>query len=669
MLIPAKPANENQRLQELHALAVLDTKNEPLFDDLVKLSSHIMDCPISLISLVDMDRQWFKASVGLDAKETHRDISFCGHAIHEDKTFVVEDALRDQRFYDNPLVQNDPNIRFYAGHPLTTSEGFRVGTLCAIDRRTRTLSAQQLEMLECLARQASSLLERRRNELALEMTRRNSQTLFQRIPATIISTKGPQHILEYSSAPQGQLFGDGEATGRPLLDVHPEAREGGLLAVLDDVYQNGRTHSPRDATFLFTKERRHFDFVFTPSHGLDGAIDGVMGIIEDITQRKRLEQAVQKLHDEKTVRYEKMAELLERAPIGIALLSSQDHRFVFANRLYRQYFLKEAAFAGKRVQDVVASAHRDVLTSILKQVESTGESYVGQESSLVRTLASGAEEQISCNFIYEATRNDDGQISGIFAAVSDVTEQVQARVEISAQVDALQEERDIRERFVAALTHDLRTPLTAAKMSAELLLRRVHDPSQVQKIAERIIGCIDRGENMVRDLLDANLLKAGQPLPILVSKCNLGDILQDALSDFRVLRGREFSVQGPVNEVNVYWDRGAIRRVIENLTNNAVKYGAKNTEITFATQQRPHTIEISVHNEGPPIPSEEQATLFDTYRRADAAIGTGQKGWGIGLTLVRGIAEAHGGSVRVESQTGKGTTFFVNLPLDCRSGE
>ena len=152
MLSPAVPANEKKRLQALRDLQILDTPPEERFDRVTRLAKQVFGTPIALVSLVDADRQWFKSRQGLDAEETPRNISFCGHAILDDKIMVVTDASEDQRFCDNPLVCGDPNIRFYAGYPIGAPDGSRIGTLCIIDRKPRQVTKEQLQMLRELGR-------------------------------------------------------------------------------------------------------------------------------------------------------------------------------------------------------------------------------------------------------------------------------------------------------------------------------------------------------------------------------------------------------------------------------------------------------------------------------------------------------------------------------------
>ena len=156
MKTPDFPQDEETRLNTLKSLDVLDTEPEERFDRLTRMSKRLFGVPIALVSLVDENRQWFKSCVGLDVSETPRDISFCGHAILGSDIFVIPDAAKDERFADNPLVVNEPKIRFYAGCPLRSHNGSKLGTLCIIDREPRNLTEEDLETLRDLA----SMVER-----------------------------------------------------------------------------------------------------------------------------------------------------------------------------------------------------------------------------------------------------------------------------------------------------------------------------------------------------------------------------------------------------------------------------------------------------------------------------------------------------------------------------
>lgn len=166
MQTPATPVNEADRLQDLKGLNILDTMAEERFDRFTRLAQRMFEVPIALVSLVDTNRQWFKSRQGLDACETGRDISFCGHTVLSDQPLIIEDARQDERFRDNPLVTGEPGIRFYAGCPVYGPRGQRVGTFCIIDRKPRQFPEEDVQALADMAALVSSEL----STLQLAMT-------------------------------------------------------------------------------------------------------------------------------------------------------------------------------------------------------------------------------------------------------------------------------------------------------------------------------------------------------------------------------------------------------------------------------------------------------------------------------------------------------------------
>lgn len=193
------PVDERTRLDTLRALNLLDTAPEERFDRLTRLAKRMFGVPISLVSIVDSDRQWFKSAQGLDATETPRDISFCGHAILEDDIFVIPNALEDERFADNPLVTGDPHIRFYAGCPLKVSNGSKLGTLCLIDREPREFDEDDKAILHDLATMAEQEIAAIQlstlDELTLISNRRGFIALAQHVLSLCHREKTPAALL------------------------------------------------------------------------------------------------------------------------------------------------------------------------------------------------------------------------------------------------------------------------------------------------------------------------------------------------------------------------------------------------------------------------------------------------------------------------------------------
>lgn len=229
-------------------------------------------------------------------------------------------------------------------------------------------------------------------------------------------------------------------------------------------------------------------------------------------------------------------------------------------------------------------------------------------------------------------------------------------------VAELERERELRDRFLSALAHDLRTPLTAAKMSAQLGMRKSSEREAVEKHCGKTVESLERIDKMIQDMLDAYRIAAGKKLTLTTQACAVKDFLHAALEDLTTAYGKRFELACP-ESLQAEWDLDAMRRAVENLCTNAVKYGRPNSPITVRVREDSGCAEIQVHNEGNPIPEEERKRLFGLFHRGSAKDVSGRTGWGLGLTIVKGIAEAHGGRAKVESGPEGGTTFTIRVPL------
>jgi len=249
---------------------------------------------------------------------------------------------------------------------------------------------------------------------------------------------------------------------------------------------------------------------------------------------------------------------------------------------------------------------------------------------------------------------------------SEMSKRDRELVDVHQYASNLEKERELREQFVATLTHDLRTPLTAAKMGAQFILRRPENVEKNQQLAVKIIRSIDRMDQMIRDLLDASRLRAGESLALTMNQCDLREVAIMTLRELGAAYGDRFILETDRDSIIGFWNEDGLRRVIENLASNAVKYGYPQQLITVTLKQTGETAQITVHNFGPPIPKDEQLELFEPFQRSHTAQTGSKKGWGLGLTLVKGVAEAHGGQVNVTSNESEGTRFVVTLPKDSR---
>lgn len=219
--------------------------------------------------------------------------------------------------------------------------------------------------------------------------------------------------------------------------------------------------------------------------------------------------------------------------------------------------------------------------------------------------------------------------------------------------------QDIQELFMVTLTHDFRGSINVVKMGTQLTLRRLEQGDRHVDVAVRMIRAIARLDSMIQDLLDASRLRAGQRLKFELQECSLHALVQEVVEDLSFTHGERFVVISNA-DVKGYCNPKEIRRVIENIAINAVKYGAPNTPITLTLKQTETHISLTIHNQGKPIPPEAQSILFQQFRRTASA--EQRKGWGLGLFLAKSIVEAHRGTIAVESAESEGTSFIIKLP-------
>ncbi len=322
--------------------------------------------------------------------------------------------------------------------------------------------------------------------------------------------------------------------------------------------------------------------------------------------------------------------------------------------------------------------HLDQLCVALKASDSRSASEIAQATRRAREFgrehgkfrANAAGYSISeVIFEYRILRQVIIQVLEEENSLSDVEKEIITDLIEQAVNDAAAEysdtQSDLREKFVATLTHDLRQPIAATKMSAQFILKMSDQVDAIQNVASRIIQNMNRADRMIQDLLDVNSIRAGEKLPIKVGECDLVELAKDTLSELTTIHGDRFILDAPT-EIKGYWDSSGVRRILENLVNNAVKYGANYQPVNVSLRENSDRATIFVHNVGNPLSPDEVANIFGHYKRTPSAQAGTKKGWGLGLALVRGIAEAHGGSVRVESAPGKGTTFTVEFPRDLR---
>jgi PAS domain S-box-containing protein len=295
---PMASPDDDRRLLALRELSVLDTPPEPVFDAITALAAQVCEVPIALVSLVDRERQWFKAHVGLPGvKQTPREVAFCHHAIEQAALLEVQDALADPRFRHNPLVTGQPDIRFYAGAPIEVAGGHRIGTVCVIDRQPRQLTQGQRNVLAGLARITSLALADRRSRMDATAALAESEARYRAIvedQSELISVADPDGTLRFVNAAYAHHFGKApqDMVGRNLLDFVDVADRAAVASHLASTVQRKAAASGINRMQSAAGAARWVSWVNRPLRGADGEVQAIQSVGRDITEQHQAQEGL-----------------------------------------------------------------------------------------------------------------------------------------------------------------------------------------------------------------------------------------------------------------------------------------------------------------------------------------------------------------------------------------
>lgn len=345
MKISEIPKNEIERLAAIHRYHILDSEDEKDFDDIAELASQICNVPIAIITLVDEKRQWFKAKRGLTIKETHRNLSFCAHTILGDDLLIVSDALNDERFYDNPLVTAEPHIRFYAGAPLVTDDGYKLGSLAVLDERPRILSPGEIAGLKILAKQVMNLLNLRYNILQLQEKNAEVSYLAHLVEQTgdaIISVDENFIIKTWNSGSQN-LFGYSkeEAIGNFLQAIIRSQRSDDEAKAISKILRERRVLRGEAVYLHRTGSLINALVSISVLHGAGGERIGYVFQLRNISERKKLEDNLKIINDTLKEKIEEktaeIREVFERVSDAFIAVDKRWH-YTYVNKKAGQLF-------------------------------------------------------------------------------------------------------------------------------------------------------------------------------------------------------------------------------------------------------------------------------------------------------------------------------------------
>jgi PAS domain S-box-containing protein len=657
--LPPIPTNESARLSALARYQLLDTPPEEVFDGIARLAALICETPIAVISLVDEHRQWFKAAVGLEARETPREYSFCAHAINAPtEVMVVPDATGDQRFSDNPLVRNEPRVRFYAGAPLVTADGFALGTLCVADRQPRSLAATQQEALRVLAAQVISQFELRRHLTDLAVRLETAQR-FVHIGDWQFDVVRNHHDW---SDEVFRILGVARDTFDPdrrdfFAYVHPE--DVSRVRRFELTLRAGETRGRIDHRIVRPDgEVRHVRTYAEVARDPAGHPVRMTGTVQDITEHELAQMA---LHES-----EQRYRLVSRATSDV--LWDWD---LATHTLWRSDGFKTVfGFSTDEIEPVLEwwskrlhSEDRDrVVTGLHRAIDSGQESWVDEYRFLLKDGRYATVQDRGY-----IVRDADGKGTRMVGGMTDLTE----RKKLEAQYLRAQRMESIG-TLAGGIAHDLNNVLSPIIMAIDLLkLDANGDPRRLQ-LLDTIRASARRGADLVRQVLSFARGLEGQRVAV-----NLQQLVDDLHGIITETFPRKIAIvtQIPSNLWPIVGDATQLHQVLLNLAVNARDAMPEGGTLTFAADNfevdaqyagtgqdvRPGSyVMIAVTDTGTGMPPEVRDRIFEPFFTTKEV----GKGTGLGLSTVHTIVKSHGGFMNVESELRHGTTFKVFLPAD-----
>jgi PAS domain S-box-containing protein len=646
--------HEQHRLRALADYDVLDTSPEEAFDRLTRLAAELFGAPIALVSLVDAERQWFKSRVGLDVTQTPRELAFCNHTIEVQpgSIFVVEDTMKDPRFATNLLVTGEPCIRFYAGAPITTPDGFNLGSICIIDRVPRcALTAQEASRLTLLAQIVVDELDLRRKNRLLNQKQRLLELAEAMSGVGSWRLRIPENTVEWSDE---------------VYRIHDVTREAFDPNLDDALAFYGATERARVEQVIATAIQDKVGFSFQSrlmrhdgsirdvickavcELGEDNSLVAIFGVFQDVTDSVSAISKAQRSEARYRLLADNMGDVVSRinrdgassyiSPaittlLGYTPLEMQGHP--------AQAFVHPEDIA--IVQEAIAGLGGDVSQTTL------------QHRAMRKD---GSAVWVETNF--QIVRDTSGDQEEMIAVIRDIS----ARKDMEAELHLARAEAEraaaVKAEFLANMSHELRTPLTSVLGYSKLIAGQPELAPETRRFTKRLSTAGRLLLSTVNDILDFSRLEAGH-LDIAPSATSPASCIGDTamlMSEIARAKGLTLTVSDLGRlPPSVMIDADRTSQIVMNLTGNAVKFTDRGS-VTVEAVHETGMLSVRIRDTGPGISMEGRAKLFQRFSQVDASSTRRHGGTGLGLAICKGLVEAMHGDIGVETAEGAGSVFW-----------
>lgn len=637
--------DELRRIEALHRLNILDTESEDDYNDIVELAAQICNAPISLITFVDKDRQWFKAKHGVDISETPRDISICSQAIKHD-ILIVHDLKEDDRFVNNPFVTGEPFIRFYAGIPLNI-DGNKLGTLCIFDRVPREITEQQLSGLKILSRQVMKLLS-----LRAEVSSSASK-----LSAYFNSTSEEILVLDLNK----KIIAFNKEAERWTMNNYNISLKPG-----DDVSIYIEPHMLDKFSYHFNKavsgdEQRHETFVkysklgfsiwwqvsYIPVRDKDGFITNVAFVNKNISAEKKAQKELQKTRDNLRTVFDntevgyilinKRLEILSFNQPAFNYLKSRHGTQLMPGKSIYDYFPEDSDIPKHKMEEALTGGHVSAFDYRVKNPQGTDEWY---------------------SIKYSPVRNKDKDIEGLVLSFKNITKRKLSEIDLDKSFMLVSQQNKRLLNFSYIVSHNLRSHASNIKS----ILAYFND-AQSEEEKKELLGYL----NTVSDLLDETLLNLNEIVSI---NNNLNLIFEPLnLCDYTQKTIQLLSTQAHLNNVSIFnnvipetivhYNPAFLESILFNFISNAIKYSdAEKLQpyvyIDFYYDNDKPVLQVSDNGLGINMDKygDKLFTMYKTFHGNNDARG-------MGLFISKNQVEFMGGHIEVDSKQGIGSIFKI----------